>query len=304
MPKFMLLLATQKGLKVLSSIIYSDHFDILACVITFKEMISVDYEGDIKQMCVEHGIPHYHYIATDGLKQFEYLIDKHRITTIVAIGWRYLIPLSLNEILEYPIIIFHDSILPKYRGFSPTPTAIICGEKTVGVTILFASNEIDQGEIIWQKEIVISEDDYIQQVIDKQALAYAEGFEFIFKQIVKGSLQSIPQDESQATYSIWRSSEDCKINWEKDAAEIYNLIRAVSSPYIGAFTHYKNKKIIILKANIISDLSFAIRDCGKIWSIKNNCPIVICGNGMLQITKATDDLGKPVIFDLIRYKLQ
>jgi len=265
MQKYMLLLATQKGLAVLLSIVNTNKVDIVGCVLTFKETISIDYEGDIKQICINNRIPHYHYTKAFGVKQLTNLVERHKVTTIVAIGWRYILPLSLNEILENPIIVFHDSLLPKYRGFAPTPTAIICGEKNIGVSILFAADGVDNGELIWQSKINIASDDYIQHVIDMQARRYVEGFEFIYRQIERGELTSFPQDESQATYSVWRSPEDCRINWKKDAEEIYNLVRAVSSPYIGAFTYYKSRKISIQKVNIISDLEFAIRDCGKIW---------------------------------------
>lgn len=303
MPKFMLLLATQKGLAVLLSIVRAKRRDIVGCVLTFEEKYSIDYEKDIEKVCLEFKIPHYHYGGNSGDKLLVSLVEKYTITNIVAIGWRYLLPLSLNKILVNPIIIFHDSLLPKYRGFAPTPTAIICGEKMVGVSILYAASGVDEGEIIWQKGISVSQKDYIKDIIEKQAKMYVEGFEFIFKQIVKGVLESYPQDESKAIYSIWRSPEDCKINWEKDAQEIFNLVRAVSSPYIGAFTYYKNRKIIIQKANIVPDLTFAIRDCGKIWSIKENYPTVICGKGLLQIVDAEDELGNQVMFDSVRCKL-
>ena len=303
MLKFMLLLATQKGLTVLLSIISSKRFDIVGCVLTFEEKYSIDYEKDIKKICAEFNIPHYHYIGNGGEKLLDLLIEKYGISNIVAIGWRYLLPLSLNKKLMNPIIIFHDSLLPKYRGFAPTPTAIICGEKIVGVSILYAASGVDEGEIIWQKELSVSQKDYIKDIIEKQAKMYVEGFEFILEQIVKGVLESYPQDESKATYSIWRSPEDCQINWEKDAQEIFNLVRAVSTPYIGAFTYYKSQKIFIQKVKTFPDLTFAIRDCGKIWSIKGNYPTVICGKGLLQILDAEDELGNQVIFDSLRCKL-
>ena len=163
MHKILCLLATKKGLEVLSSTIRVGKSDILGCVMTFTEKISKDYESEIKRECIKRTVPHVKYTHCEGSELIESTIDKYKITAIIAIGWRFLLPLSLNDRLTIPIIVFHDSLLPKYRGFSPTPTAMICGEKTVGVTALYASEGTDEGEIIWQKEVPIAEDDYIQR---------------------------------------------------------------------------------------------------------------------------------------------
>ena len=214
-----------------------------------------------------------------------------------------MLPLTLNNKLKYPIIIFHDSLLPRYRGFAPTPTAIIAGDDAVGVTMLFASDEVDSGEIIWQKKIPISSNDYIQTVIDKQAKAYVEGFFVLIENIENENLISTPQDDGLVTYSIWRTNEDCSIDWNKSSTEIYNLIRAVGTPYQGAYTQYKNKKITVIRSEIVHDIPFVIRDCGKIWRIEENCPYVICGRGILKITEATDAVGNLVKFDRVRIRL-
>lgn len=303
MLKLMCLFATQKGEAVLSAAISSGYVHNLGCVVTFKEKIAVSFESEMEQLCIEYDVPFLYW--GDVKNSLKSLITEYQISAIVAIGWRFQLSLELNELLQYPIIVFHDSLLPKYRGFAPTPTAIICGDKSVGVTILYASDGVDKGDIIWQKEIIIDKGDYIQEVIDKQADIYIEGFFYILSRMQCGmTLLSSPQDESQATYSIWRSPEDFRIDWSKTANEIYNFIRALTTPYSGAFTYYKNKKVIILRAHILPEMSFALRDYGKLWSIQDNHPAVICGCGMLQIDTAINAEGQAVIFDTLRCRLQ
>ena len=153
MSKFLCLLATKKGLEVLISAIDAGYSDSIGCVMTFCEKVSIDYQGEIIEVCNKHKIPHFHYNQNEGPSLIYSVIEEMQISSIVAIGWRFLLPLELNEKLTIPIIVFHDSLLPKYRGFAPTPTAMMCGETTVGVTALFASEKVDQGDIIWQKEI-------------------------------------------------------------------------------------------------------------------------------------------------------
>ena len=294
--------ATQKGMAALSGAGKMGYTSNIGCVITFKEKIAVSFEHQIFRFCQEHCIPVYYWQNTkDSLGS---LIAEHCISSIVAIGWRYLLPLSLNNQLEFPIMVFHDSLLPKYRGFAPTPTAIIAGESMVGVTVLFASNEVDKGEVVWQKEIPVEEFDYIQDVINKQAMACSEGLTYVLKYMsINRSIPSSPQDESLATYSIWRSPEDCRINWNANSRNVFNFIRALGTPYPGAYTYYKEKRITVLRATMIPDLPFVIRDCGKIWAIRENRPQIICGTGMISIDEAVDESGQQIVFDVLRYKM-
>lgn len=301
MAKLMCFMATQKGLDVFSSAIKEGRADAFGCIISFKERVAESFDKEFMRVCAEHHIPFFYW--SDVKDCIDSIAVKYCVTGVVAIGWRYILPLSLNNILEHPIIVFHDSLLPKYRGFAPTPTAIIAGDDKVGVTALFATGEVDKGEIIWQKEVPVGMDDHIQDVINRQAAVYAEGFLHILKQMDRGCIDSLPQDEGLATYSIWRSPEDCRINWNSSAKEIYNFVRALGSPYPSAYTHYKGEKIFVIRVSLVADLNFVIRDCGKLWQIKENRPVVICGEGMIQIEDAVNAEGQAVVFDILRCKL-
>ena len=298
----MCFLATQKGAEMLLVSIRAGYVHEIGCVVTFKELIAESYEKEILRLCLENNIPFYWWGTIKD--SIDNLIEKHGITGIVAAGWKYMIPLSLNDYLRYPIIVFHDSLLPKYRGFAPTPTAIMVGDNNIGVTALYAANDVDRGEIIWQKETPIDSDLSIKEVISVQSKAYGEGFMFLLERMKEGiELSSVAQDEGLATYSIWRSPDDCKIDWSKTAQEIHNFVRALGSPYSGAFTTYKDKIVRVLRTTIVPDLQFVIRDYGKIWGKDENGPLVICGEGMIQINSAVFEDGKSVDFDTIRYRL-
>ena len=213
--------------------------------------------------------------------------------------------MKINDYLEYPLIVFHDSLLPKYRGFAPTPTAIMCGETNIGVTAIFANEQVDAGDIVAQKSVYVPETMYIKDIITLQANVCADILDEIIKRIEQKNLFGVPQNENEATYSIWRNKEDCHIDWNKSNKDIYNFIRAVGFPYSGAFTHLNEKKIYIIEAEVIyDDLNFAIRDVGKIWRIRDNKPEVICGDGILRILSAKYENGDMVEFDKVRCRLQ
>ncbi len=160
--------------------------------------------------------------------------------------------------------------------------------------------EVDKGDIIIQRKITVEKDDYISDIIKKQSIVYAE---ILLEILERESFEIVRQEEEKATYCIWRDVEDCKINWEKSAYEIYNLVHAVASPYPGAFCFYKSKKIIIDKVEVSEDINFEIRQSGKIWSIQKNKPLIICGQGMIKIVSARYEDGQKVIFDKLRIRL-
>jgi methionyl-tRNA formyltransferase len=122
----------------------------------------------------------------------------------------------------------------------------------------------------------------------------------LIEMIKGGSIRIELQDETKATYSIWRSPEDCQIDWKLSSLEIYNLIRAVSFPYTGAFSYYESKKVYVLRSEIEKDVKFAKRDPSKIWKIDREKPIVICGKGMIRLTKIVDENENDISFNFIR----
>ncbi len=298
----MLLCATKRGYEIIKHM-NKNHRDLIGCVSTFKDInMREKWNEKIVRYCKKNDI---FFINCENLRaDLKNILLRKKITNIIAIGWRYLLPLDIIKYLKSEIIVFHDSLLPKYRGFSPTPTAIICGERKIGLSVIFANNDIDNGDIIIQKSMSIDDNEYINEVIDKSVNLYKEAIEETIIMIRKNTFSRFIQDKKESTYSLWRDEVDCRIDWNKSNREIYNLIRAVSHPYMGAYTYLDGKKIIInraLKADY--DLNFVIRDPGKIWSICNNKPLVVCGKGLLSITNAEYKNKNKVVFDKTRSRL-
>lgn len=288
--------ATEKGYYALLQTVKTGRKDLLAWVSSFQEVnVTKSWDEEIITLSKEYGIPYYSW---KEVKRFEG--NKEKLSAIVTIGWRYLLPKHLYGDLENGLIVFHDSLLPKYRGFAPTVTAMLCGEKKVGVSVLHGEKEMDKGDLIFQEAVEIAERDKIADVIEKEKVIYGELLLKVLDGVQSGYLPAKAQDESMATYSVWRDTEDCRIDWNLDAEEIDLLIRAVGSPYPGAYYFFDGEKVIVDEAEIVPDASFAIRTPGKVWKLEDGCPTVICGRNMLKIVKAHDESGKKVCFKRLR----
>ena len=215
------------------------------------------------------------------------------------VGWQYLLPAFTPS-----TVVFHDSLLPRYRGFAPTVTALINGDREIGVTALSPTDAVDEGPIIAQRALSISYPVKIQTALELQAGLMTEIAVDIVDQWRRGELSSTPQQESAATYSIWRDDADYEIDWSNSAAAIERFVNAVGHPYAGARTKVGGVETVrVLDVTVLPDMAFEIRQAGKIWSLDNGRPIVICGDGMLRIDNCRREDGSECLFHRLRSRL-
>lgn len=275
--KVTLYLMGYKGLKVLEALEekYTAGF-IHEVISNTDKQVEYDYFQEIKMFCKNKKI-------TFKIKDE---VNTSQTIYSFSIAWRWLIPIHKEKTL----IIFHDSLLPRYRGFAPLVNALINKEKKIGVTALIASEFFDEGKIIDQSVLKINYPVKINDVITAVTNNYVELILKIAEKIISGKkIKSIAQDETKASYSIWRDEEDYLINWNNTAEDIQRFINAVGYPYKGAKTFIEKECVRILEAEIYKDIKLELRHPGKIIFVKNNCPVVICGSGMLLIKKIISD---------------
>ncbi len=196
---------------------------------------------EVKEVALKHDIPVFQpeRIKTDYQTVLDWQPDM-----IITAAYGQLIP---QAILDYPrlgCINVHASLLPRYRGGAPVHYAIINGDQQTGVTIMYMAKKMDAGNIISQRTVDILPVDTVGVLYDRLSDVGAELLIDTLPSIIKGTNDSIEQDESQVTYSPTISREDEKINWDLSATEIYNKVRG-TNPWPGSYTTYQGKNIKI-----------------------------------------------------------
>lgn len=291
MKKLTLFLMSQKGFEALEHFIALFGAGPISFVVGSTDPnIQKDYYKEIRELCKKHSI------------QFIDRKEKFSIDTAytIAISWRWLIPLGQSK-----LIVMHDSLLPKYRGFAPLVNCLVNGEKKIGVTALFASEEYDKGDIIAQQSANITYPVKISEAIDIAAGCYKKLIEKVGKKIISGkSLQAKKQSESEASYSLWLNEDDYDINWNKPAKDIKRFIDAVGFPYNGAATYMDGKKLRVLDAEVIPDLAIENRKAGKVIFMQQDKPVIVCGKGLLKILSLTEDGSTQEILPLKRFRVR
>lgn len=154
-----------------------------------------------------------------------------------------------REILDLPRVgafNLHGSYLPHYRGRCPVNWVIIKGEKKTGVTLHYMVEKPDAGDIVGQKAVTIETSDTAKSLYDKLCGAAKELLDEILPSINQEEIPRQKQNLEEGSYYGGRRPEDGRIDWNKSADEIYNLIRGVTEPYPGAFTFLNNDEKIIV----------------------------------------------------------
>jgi UDP-4-amino-4-deoxy-L-arabinose formyltransferase/UDP-glucuronic acid dehydrogenase (UDP-4-keto-hexauronic acid decarboxylating) len=154
-----------------------------------------------------------------------------------------------REILELPRVgafNLHGSYLPHYRGRCPVNWVIIKGEKQTGVTLHYMVEKPDAGDIVGQKPVMIEFSDTAKTLYDKLCGAAKELLDEVLPVIKKDQIPRQKQNLEEGSYYGGRRPEDGRIDWNKSAAEIYNLIRGVTEPYPGAYALFENDEKIII----------------------------------------------------------
>jgi methionyl-tRNA formyltransferase len=290
-----LYLSNQKGLAVLQAILAKGMKAAVSHVYSARDPnVLRDFFDDILSTCNAHSIP---CQEVDPRRPRTQLAPS---SLALAVGWRWIIK------NEPRLVVFHDSLLPRYRGFAPLVSCLLNGESKIGVTALLATEHYDQGPIIGQKASEIKYPITIQEAIDAVIPLYQELAIDVMRELSRNEdITTIPQDSTQATYSLWRGEEDYRIDWSASADSIVRFIHALGAPYLGASSRFDGElKVRILDAESVQDVRIEIRDAGKVFQLDNGLPIVVCGQGLLRIKEMVHDSTRQSLLPLQRLRVR
>ncbi len=153
-----------------------------------------------------------------------------------------------EEILSIPRVCsmnVHGSLLPKYRGRAPVNWVLVKGETETGVTLHVMTEKPDAGDIVGQAAVPISFEDTALTLFGKMEKAAESLLSGLLPRIAAGDIPRRRNEIEKGSYFGGRKPEDGKIDWSRPAVEIYNLVRAVTRPYPGAFSCLQGEKFLV-----------------------------------------------------------
>lgn len=170
----------------------------------------------------------------------------------VLAAYGKILPKEILDIPKFGALNIHPSLLPKYRGPSPIPAAILNGDKVTGVTIIKMDAEMDHGPIITTNDVSLSDQD-TSAILSKKLFAIGANLLIkIIPDFVNGKVKLTKQNEKQATFTHLIKKEDglFEIGNPPSSDQLDRMIRAYY-PWPTAWTKWpfdkaqgKNNKIV------------------------------------------------------------
>ncbi len=185
----------------------------------------------------------------------------------------------------------HGSLLPRYRGRAPVNWMLLNGEREAGVTLHHMVARADAGDIVAQRAVAIEDSDTAVSLYRKLVAIGAALVREYHPLIVTGRAPRIRQDLSQGSYYGRRQPEDGRIDWRWPARRVFNLVRAVTHPYPGAFCFAAGRKLFIWEAKIADDSGRRAAPGEIIGATPGGGLEIAAGEGSLVVTRAQYEGG-------------
>lgn len=227
----------------------SDHRDLTS--ICKKNNINVKYSPDINS------------------KEIINWIKSLKPDIIFCFGWSRLIKEEILNIPKMGVVGYHPADLPRNRGRHPIIWSLALGLKRTASTFFFMDEKADSGDILSQEKINIEKNDNAQILYGKIEKVAIKQIEQFLPELESGEYKKIAQDNKISNTWRKRKKEDGRIDWRLTAESIHNLVRALSSPYPGAYFEFDSAIIKVWKTQIVPDNKKNIEP-GKILEINKN----------------------------------
>ena len=238
------------------------------------------------------------------------LLECLDIDLIIVASWQRLIPDWLILKSNIGIIGAHGSHegIERGRGRSPQNWAIMTGQNKFSLSIFWIEPGVDNGRIIDTMEFYYLPTDTILVSYVQVNILKAE---MILRNLNNGRIQQKagkPQNE-EGVYLPQRIREDGKIDWNRDAVDISNMVRALTKPYPGAYTSFHGREYIVWSARpVVNDSTTLYDECknGTVICILGESILVKCGKNFLLIDSMTNiqEINENMVFDSSNYREQ
>jgi len=166
---------------------------------------------------------------------------------LVVVAYGLILPQSVLDIPKIAPVNLHASLLPEFRGPAPIHQAMLLGRKNTGNTVMLMSKGMDEGDMLAVGQTPITDNDDLGSLHDRLSLEGATLLAKTLKEFAAGRIRPVSQNHAQATYTSKISSQTAHIDWNRPAAEIRNLIYAMS-PFPGAWFADGDERIKVFRA--------------------------------------------------------
>lgn len=200
---------------------------------------------------------------------------------IFSFYYRHLIPSRVLALAPRGALNLHGSLLPRYRGRAPVNWVLVNGETETGVSLHHMVAKPDAGDLVDQERVAIAPEDTAYTLFRKLEPAAERLLDRALPRLRAGTSARIPLDLAAGSYFGGRRPTDGRVDWRWPAERAYNLVRAVTHPYPGAFTEHGGRQLLIWWALPLPLDHRAIP--GAVLAVDREGVLVAAGAGALRL---------------------
>lgn len=256
--------------------------EIIGVVTKSESKFNSDFV-DLGEICRERKIDYLYVHNINDQISKDYIREK-RADLILCLGWSQILDEDILGMPRLGCVGFHPAQLPFNRGRHPLIWALALGLEKTASTLFLMDATADTGKIISQKDIVIDYEDDADSLYNKvmekavnQLVEVLQGFENNTLNVV---------DQSTKAGNVWRKrgKEDGKIDWRMSSRGIYNLVRALTRPYVGAHVLYQGKEYKVWKVREVHDNRYENIEPGKVINVKSDQNFLVkAGDNLIEV---------------------
>lgn len=257
-------------------------------VITKKESKTNSDYADLTGLCDQYKIS---YLFVDNINEeisIEYIRSMHP-DIIYCFGWSELIKKEILIIPPKGVIGYHPAKLPYNKGRHPIIWALALGLKETASTFFVLEEGADTGDILAQENVTIEYEDDANTLYNKLLEVGCSQLELLTEQLRNNCEVRINQSNKLGNNWRKRKAADGKIDWRMASYSIYNLVRALARPYVGAHFAFMDMNIKVWSVQEVMNFGYENIESGKVIEVySKNSFLVKAGDNLIKVLSCDD----------------
>ena len=256
--------------------------NIVGVVTKSESKFNADFV-DLGEICRKQKIDYLYVHNINDCISKEYIKEKNA-DLILCLGWSQILDEDILGLPKLGCVGFHPAQLPFNRGRHPLIWALALGLERTASTLFLMDATADTGKIISQKYVEIDYTDDASSLYDKVMKIAANQLVDVMRGFENSTLNIVSQSVEEGNAWRKRGKEDGKIDWRMSSRSIYNLVRALTKPYVGAHFTYQDKEYKVWKAREIFEEGYENIEPGKIIKVISDYDFVIkTGDYLIEV---------------------
>ncbi len=267
--------------------LFEENANVVGVVTKSESKFNSDFV-DLGELCRKQNVDYLYVKNVNDFETKQYIKNKNA-DLILCLGWSQILDKEILSMPSIGCVGFHPAELPYNKGRHPLIWALALGMERTASTLFLMNEKADAGEIISQQYVNIAYEDDASTLYDKVMKIAVEQMSEMLKNYENQKVNLISQSPEKGNAWRKRSKEDGKIDWRMSSRGIYNLVRALTKPYVGAHFIYDDKEYKVWKVKEITDGRYKNIEPGKIIKvISNNDFIIKTGDNLIEVLNCED----------------